>query len=65
MHSLTASKVMRDNQYFTEDGNITECGTTLEKWQKMSPGNNDANSNVTTLPPDATIIGKAKEKLGF
>ena len=57
--------VMANNQYFTQDGSITECGTSLAKWQAMSPGNNDPGSNVTKLPSDATIIAKVKAKLNF
>jgi len=57
--------VMSNNQYFTQDGSITECGTSLAKWQAASPGNNDAGSNVTTLPTDAAIIARVKAKLGF
>ena len=57
--------VMMNNQYFTQDGTITECGSSLSKWQAGNPKGNDANSNVTKLPSDAAIIAKVKAKLGF
>ncbi len=54
--------VVHDNEYFTADGNITECGMSLQAWQAKG---NDKGSTVAKYPKDAEIIGWAKAKLGF
>ena len=55
--------VMSDNQYFTPDGNLTECGKSLANNQKAS--GMDLRSTVATIPDDDTIIGWARDMLGF
>jgi len=54
--------VVHDNMYFTASGKISECGGDLATWQKKG---NDKGSTVAVLPSDETIIGWAKELLGF
>ena len=53
---------VRDNAYFTESGNVTECKMDLKAWQEL---HNDPGSTVGTLPADETIIGWGKELLGW
>ena len=55
---------MHDNEYYTADGNITECGMPLASWQAKGD-DNDKGSTVAVYPKDDVIIGWAKEKLGF
>ena len=55
--------VMAENQYFTPDGKLTECKTSLEKNQEKK--HMDLGSTVAKHPDDATIIGWAKATLGF
>ena len=54
--------VVHDNAYYTADGNITECGMSLQAWQAKG---NDKGSTVARYPKDDEIIGWAKAKLGF
>ena len=56
--------VVHDNEYYTSDGNITECGMSLAAWQAKG-ADNDKGSTVAPYPKDEVIIGWAKEKLGF
>ena len=51
---------MAENVYYTQSGNVTECGQDLAKW--MAAGN-DKGSSVASLPTDATVIGWAKALL--
>ena len=57
-----AQVVIHDNEYFTQTGNITECGKPLQEWQAAG---NDKGSSVAKWPADDVIIGWAKAKLGF
>lgn len=52
--------IMANNSYYTSDGTISECGTSLEKWQAQG---NEKGSTVSKFPTDATIFGWAKEKI--
>ena len=61
--SPTDFMVMAENQYFTPDGKLTECKTSLEKNQEKK--HMDLGSTVAKHPDDATIIGWAKATLGF
>lgn len=54
--------VLHDNEYFTADGNISECGMSLQAWQAKG---GDKGSSVAPYPDDSVIIGWAKAKLGF
>ena len=56
----TGKTVMAENVYYTQSGNVTECGQDLAKW--MAAGN-DKGSSVASLPTDATVIGWAKALL--
>jgi hypothetical protein len=56
--------VLKDNQYYTPDGKITECRMSLEDWQKAG-SDNDPGSTVHTHPTADTIIGWAREVLGM
>ena len=58
----SAKTVVHDNEYYTSDGKISECGKDLADWQKAG---NDKGSMVAAFPSDDTIIGWAKDKLGF
>ena len=60
--SGTGKTVIYGNEYFTPSGGITECKMPLAKWQAQGE---DKGSTVAKLPSDATIIGWAKELLGF
>ena len=51
---------MHDNQYFTNSGDVKECGKSLKDM-----GDFDKGSTVAKTPADDTIIGWAKEKLGM
>eukprot|EP01065_Artemidia_motanka_P026800 TRINITY_DN32038_c0_g1_i1.p1 TRINITY_DN32038_c0_g1~~TRINITY_DN32038_c0_g1_i1.p1 ORF type:complete len:933 (+),score=311.52 TRINITY_DN32038_c0_g1_i1:85-2799(+) len=57
-----APTVMNNNQYFTSNGDVNECGTSLNKW--IAKGH-EQGSSVSTFPSDDTILGWAKEKLGI
>jgi hypothetical protein len=57
-----AKTVVHDNSYFTSSGGITECKKDLKDWQAAG---NDKGSTVAKLPDDGTIIGWAKDLLGF
>ena len=52
--------VVGNNTYFTSTGKITECGKDLAELQKHG---GDPGSTVSTLPPDDTVIGWARELL--
>ena len=54
--------IIKDNEYFTPNGTIEECGMPLHKWQEKND-NNDPGSSVHKHPSDATIIEWAKIKL--
>ena len=58
----TPATVMHDNAYFTTTGEMTECKTSLEDWQKQG---HELNSTVASIPADDTIIAWAKELLQF
>ena len=54
--------VMHDNEYYTADGAITECGKPLAE---IVAAGGDLNSTVSKIPTDDVIIGWAKGKLGM
>lgn len=54
--------VVHDNQYFTPNGKISECGVDLSAWQSKG---NDVGSTVGPTPSDQQIITWAKQLLGF
>lgn len=56
--------IVHDNSYYTATGNVTECGTTLDKWQAMG-ADHDSGSVVAPYPKDDVVIGWARAKLGF
>merc|ERR1712232_1523237 len=53
--------VLHDNEYYTSNGTVFECGMPLAEWQAAG---NDVGSVAKTLPSDDVIIGLAREKLG-
>ena len=57
-----AATVLHDNEYFTADGNVSECGVPLQQWQTKG---GDQRSTVALLPKDDVIIAWAKVALGF
>ena len=57
-----AQTVVHDNEYYNPDGNVQECKMSLKDWQAKGQ---DKGSTAGKWPTDATIIGWAKEKLGF
>ena len=54
--------VVHDNAYYTAGGNVTECKMDLAAWQAKG---HDVGSTVASFPADHTIIGWAKDLLGF
>merc|ERR1712151_658842 len=56
--------VLHDNEYYTANGTVFECGMPLAEWQAAGP-QNDARSVSATIPDADTIIGWAKAKLGM
>ncbi len=60
--SGTGKTVVHSNQYFTVDGNVTECKMSLADWQSEGE---DKGSTAAKLPEDDVIIGWAKELLDF
>ena len=56
-----AATVLHDNEYFTADGNVSECGVPLQQWQAKG---GDQRSTVALLPKDDVIIAWAKVALG-
>jgi len=54
--------VVFGNAYFTPSGNVSECKMPLRQWQAQGE---DVGSSVAPIPSDNTIIGWAKEMLGF
>ena len=54
--------VVHDNEYFTADGNLTECGMNFTAWSAQGE---DKGSKVATWPADDVIISWARAKLGF
>jgi hypothetical protein len=55
--------VIRNNTYYTATGEVEECGMPLAEWQSQG---HDPGSTVLPHPKDdATIIGWAKDLLGF
>jgi len=55
---------MGQNSYYTPDGNVQECGSSLKDWQSKDK-TNEPGSTVGKTPDDATIIGWAKAKLSI
>ena len=53
---------MGNNEYFTPDGNLTECGVSLQDWQSAG-SDNEPNSTVLPLPQDSEIISWARDLL--
>ena len=62
--SGTGTTKLFDNEYFTNDGTVTECGAALADWQHKDP-TNDPRSTVAKMPADETVIGWAKELLSI
>mmetsp|Transcript_50416 Transcript_50416/g.74769 ORF Transcript_50416/g.74769 Transcript_50416/m.74769 type:complete len:882 (+) Transcript_50416:102-2747(+) len=54
--------VVHDNEYFTSDGDIQECGMSLADWQIQG---GDNGSTVHLFPTDDSIIQWAQHLLGF
>eukprot|EP00051_Salpingoeca_urceolata_P028110 m.485050 g.485050 ORF g.485050 m.485050 type:complete len:808 (-) comp23643_c0_seq1:142-2565(-) len=54
--------ILANNSYYTPTGQATECKKPFAEWQKAG---NEPGSSVAAIPSDATILGWAKEKLGF
>ena len=54
--------VTSDNEYYTPNGTIQECGKPLREWQRDG-SSNDPGSSVHKYPSDAKIIEWAKLKL--
>ena len=54
--------IMGQNSYYTPDGTVKECGSSLAKWQKAD-ASNDPGSTVAVTPEDSVIIGWARDKL--
>ena len=52
------------NDYYTPDGKLSECGSSLAEWQQKSK-DNEPGSTVSKTPADDTIIGWAKAKLNI
>jgi len=52
--------IIHDNAYYTQSGDMTECGKSLKEWQALG---NDQGSAVMMLPPDDTLISWARELL--
>jgi len=53
---------MGNNQYYTPDGNLTECSKSLADWQAAG-SDNEPNSTVATIPSDSEIISWARDLL--
>ena len=54
--------IVHNNNYYTKNGNVTECGKSLEEWQKAG---NDPGSNVAPYPTNEKIIEWGMELLEF
>merc|ERR1712232_1458984 len=54
--------VLHDNEYYTANGTVTECGMPLKDWQAAG---HDSGSRVAVIPDDNTILGLGAEKLGI
>ncbi len=54
--------IVHNNNYYTKSGNVTECGKSLEEWQKAG---NDPGSNVAPYPTNEKIIEWGMELLEF
>jgi len=52
--------VVQDNQIYTPNARVTECGTTLKDWQSRG---NDPGTTANTHPSDAVLIGWIKDLL--
>ena len=53
---------MGNNTYYTPSGNITECGKSLEDWQKAG---HDLGSSVQKYPSDEAYLKEAAQMLGM
>ena len=58
----TGTTVMGNNNYYTSDGTIKECGVALNDWQKKG---NDKGSTVGKFPTDGDICDWASKLLGM
>lgn len=56
---------LANNQYYTFNGTLNECGHDLATWQSISPTSNEPGSTVHPYPPTETIIDWARELLDF
>ena len=60
---VTGIDIVHDNQVFTKDGTIQECGMDLSAWQALSPFN-DPGSSVAPFPPDAALLAACERVVG-
>lgn len=60
--SGVGTTVMRDNQVYSPTGAVTECGTTLAKWQAAG---NDLGTTAAPYPDPLDMIAWMRQLLGM
>jgi len=58
--SGTGKTVVHDNEVYSPNAKVTECGETLESWQAKG---NDPGTKAYKLPEDAVLVGWIKQLL--
>jgi hypothetical protein len=59
--------VVSNNRIYSPKGNVEECGTSLDAWQKKDPQNNDPGTTAAPYPSDiaTSAVQWAADLLGL